>query len=254
MRLYPILALACTALAAISPYRIVDGTTTDGIVSQATTATGKHVGVSGQVGAAAAGDRLDIHTQGVVPVLYGGTVAYGDKLTSDSTGRAIVATTDTARIVGIAQENGVVGDIGSVLLSFSQNEGSFESSLRTVSFDATDVASPDTNGTALAKNVGAALPANAIVDAVVVRLTTPASGGSVATCLLVVGTAGDDDAIIDDFDAMAAANTSDTPRGVKPNGYYGGAQLIAKLTPDAGHKVSDLTALALTVDVYFHVP
>lgn len=51
---------------------------------------------------------------GKVPVQYGGTVAAGDKLTSDANGKAITTTTAGNRVIGIAAKAGVSGDVGEV--------------------------------------------------------------------------------------------------------------------------------------------
>lgn len=110
------LAINRVATGAITPYRIVKGTATDGEVTQAAAGGDKLVGVAGQVGADAAGDRIDINHAGVVPVEFGGNVAFGDELTSDANGKAVVALT-TNRVIGIALENGDDTTIGSMLIA-----------------------------------------------------------------------------------------------------------------------------------------
>lgn len=84
-------------------------------VTPAAAAADKSIGVS-DLGADAIGDRVDIVQDGVAWVKYGGTVAVGDQLTADATGRAIATTTGGNRVIGIAQIAGVVNDIGSVHL------------------------------------------------------------------------------------------------------------------------------------------
>lgn len=115
MQLYPGLCLNRTASVAVNPYRIVKATTTDGVVAQSSAASDKHVAVSGHVGAAL-DERVDVYLSGVVPVEYGGNVADGDLLTSDASGRAIVATAGS-RVIGVAQEKGDLGTIGSLLIA-----------------------------------------------------------------------------------------------------------------------------------------
>jgi hypothetical protein len=115
MKSSPLLTLNKTASGAIAPYRIVKATAADGVVAQAAAATDKMVGVSGQAGAADT-ERIDIEHAGVAPVEYGGNVAYGDPLTSDAQGRAVVAVL-ASRQIGIAQEAGDLGTIGSMLLA-----------------------------------------------------------------------------------------------------------------------------------------
>lgn len=68
---------------------------------------------------AATGERVDVQLSNIAPIEYGGNVTRGQLLISDSVGRAIAATAaagTNVRTGGIAQESGVSGDIGSVLL------------------------------------------------------------------------------------------------------------------------------------------
>lgn len=109
-----------TAEGAIGAYRIVKFGAADGGVVAAAAATDKLIGVNDRIAFAASGDRGDIVRVGIAEVEYGGTVAAGDLLTSDASGRAVVAAPATganARIIGIAEVAGVVGDIGSMLIA-----------------------------------------------------------------------------------------------------------------------------------------
>lgn len=106
--------------AAIEPNRIVKFDAAADTVIKAAAATDKMIGVADNLGASASGDRLDVIMDGIALVTYGGNVAAGDLLTSDSSGRAVAAApaaTASARVIGIAMEAGVSGDIGSVRLS-----------------------------------------------------------------------------------------------------------------------------------------
>lgn len=108
-----------TAEAAIAAYRIVKFGAADGGVLQAAAATDKLIGVIDRMPAAAANDRIDVIRTGIAEVQYGGTVAAGDQLTSDASGRAIVATAaagSNVRVIGVAEVAGVVDDIGSMLI------------------------------------------------------------------------------------------------------------------------------------------
>lgn len=119
----PELFLSYTAGAAISANRFVKFGANDRTVVQAAAATDAIMGVSDL--AAASTETVDVCLSGVFPVVYGGTVTRGDLLTSDSTGRAIVAAPAAGvnhRIGGVAMVSGVVGDLGSVRLS----PGSFQ--------------------------------------------------------------------------------------------------------------------------------
>lgn len=107
---------------AIAANRIVEFAGTDEI-KQSAAATGKHIGVSSDDGAAATDTSVDVHLYGIARVKLGGTVALGDLLTADAQGRAVVSAGATDRVVGIAMQPGVVDDLGEVLLAPSKNGG-----------------------------------------------------------------------------------------------------------------------------------
>ncbi|MCW5666485.1 MAG: DUF2190 family protein [Piscinibacter sp.] len=115
-----------SAEAAIAAYRIVKFGAADGGVLIAAASTDKLVGINGRIAAAAAGDRIDIERSGIALVEYGGTVAAGDLLTSDASGRAIAAAPGAgvnAYVIGQAEVAGVVGDIGSCLVAPGRIQG-----------------------------------------------------------------------------------------------------------------------------------
>lgn len=114
MELFPLLTVNRKASGAIAAYRIVNPTAADGTVEQSNAAADKVQGVSGQLGAADGG-RIDIHYAGIVPVTYGGAVTPGDPLTSDASGRAVVAVAGN-KTIGTATEGGAADEIGAVLL------------------------------------------------------------------------------------------------------------------------------------------
>lgn len=64
---------------------------------------------SGEVGGVATKAR-----GGICPVVYGGTVAVGDKLTSDANAAAIATTAAGNSVLGLAVKAGAAGDIGEV--------------------------------------------------------------------------------------------------------------------------------------------
>lgn len=116
MKLYPGLCISKVAAASVAPYRIVaPATGVDDVAGQAAAGTDKAYGISGHV-AAAATERFDVYVGGIVPVEFGGNVADGDLLTSDAQGRAVVAAAGS-RVIGIAQEKGDLGTIGSCLIA-----------------------------------------------------------------------------------------------------------------------------------------
>lgn len=122
----PVLTEYFTAEAAISPYRICKSGATDGSALMAAASTAAMFGVSDSLGAAGAGDRVDIFTFGTVEVEYGGTIARDALLTSDANGKAVAATPGAgvnAYIIGIARVSGVAGDIGEVQLSLGRIQG-----------------------------------------------------------------------------------------------------------------------------------
>lgn len=65
---------------------------------------------------AAAGVPCNVRWAGSTKIALGGTVAAGDRLTSDANGKAIVAVTGK-QVVGIATVPGVSGDIGTMFIS-----------------------------------------------------------------------------------------------------------------------------------------
>jgi hypothetical protein len=111
----PGMAKNYVATAAIEKYRIVKFAATFGQVTKGAAATDLLMGVSSDVDTGAT-ERCDVYRTGIAPVIYGGNVAAGDLLTSDSDGRAIATTTANNRYIGIAEEPGVLGDLGSVMI------------------------------------------------------------------------------------------------------------------------------------------
>lgn len=102
------------ATAAIPKHRLVRaGASADATITQATAASDPIMGVHGSL-AAETGQVTDVVCGGYATVEYGGTVTRGAPLTSDASGRAIVATTAGQRLVGFAVMAGVVGDLGTV--------------------------------------------------------------------------------------------------------------------------------------------
>ncbi|MCY1704440.1 hypothetical protein [Pannonibacter sp. SL95] len=70
-------------------------------------------------GAAGTGERIDVCLDHIREVEFGGTVAYGDPLTSDANGRAIKAAPGAGAslpIIGRAMSAGGLGVIGHVLI------------------------------------------------------------------------------------------------------------------------------------------
>lgn len=89
-----------------------------GQVVPATAATDKVIGFTQHK--AAAGETVSVKLRsgaGTVKVKAGGTVAVGDRLTSDATGRSITTTTAANEVIGFALEAGAINDFIEVMPS-----------------------------------------------------------------------------------------------------------------------------------------
>jgi hypothetical protein len=102
--------------AAVSPYRIVKPGATDANVVQGAAATDKLIGVGDSLGASS-GETFDVILDGIALVKAGGTIAFGDPITSDATGQAVASTTQGNRVVGYAMESAVAGDLVGVRIA-----------------------------------------------------------------------------------------------------------------------------------------
>lgn len=122
--------------ATINPYRIVKFDSAEDTVIQGAAATDSLIGICSNVGynatvTATSNNRypqalVDVQLDGIALCTFGGTITRGDLVTSDSTGRAVTAAPATGvnnRVIGIAMESGVVGDVGSVLIRGASIQG-----------------------------------------------------------------------------------------------------------------------------------
>jgi hypothetical protein len=130
---------------------------------------------------------------------------------------------------------------------------------RTVALGHAMTGSADTNGTANTPiNVGAVLPARAIVTAVEVVVTTSAGGD--VSAKLDLGWSGSQDVLVDGLDLVASTpgsydqNGGDKTNVLKYPVQAGGQQLTFTVTPDGGSKLSAMTLLVGAINVYFVVP
>ncbi|MBB4287741.1 capsid cement protein [Roseospira goensis] len=113
------LTLNFTAAGVIAAFRIVAATATDGTVAQGAANTDKLIGTTGPRGAEAAGDRVDVVMGGAPQVTAGGAFAFGDPITADADGKAVLADPATganARVVGIALEAGAAEALTRILI------------------------------------------------------------------------------------------------------------------------------------------
>jgi len=115
-------------------------------------------------------------------------------------------------------------------------------------------ATPDNVATAFTANIGAVLPANAVVLAHEVLVTTLFSGGGLTAAKLDVGGT-TTTAIVNQQDVFTGAATGKTSvnTGSHERGKFSAEQLVATLTPDAGHKTSQATAGDVTITVWYSV-
>lgn len=176
------------------------------------------------------------------------TLLVGSGIDTSAAGALTIGATNATSIVMAAP----------VTLPATQT-GTIQKKTVTIAFDnaALTATSGSANGTAATVNISTALPANARIVGVDLNTYTPFTGGSVSAVALDIGSSGDIDALVDGADLFAAAvdgGPSTRPTGIRPNKIYATAtQLIATLTPDAGHKLSALTAGSVVIDVIYTI-
>ena len=109
-------------------------------------------------------------------------------------------------------------------------------------------------GEAQVINVGAVLPANAVVFAHETQVDTLFSGGTVSAVKLDLGGT-DPDAIVSQQDLFTGAATGAlSPRtGAHAQGKFSAEQLVATFTPDGGNPLVDLTAGDVTITVWYFI-
>ncbi len=106
--------------AAIGANRIVKPGSDDDHVVLGGAATDKIMGISGNVAAGAAEERIDIIKEGIAEVVAGGSVTRGDPITSDAAGAGVTAAPGAGtnnRIIGFAEVSAASGDIFAVLMA-----------------------------------------------------------------------------------------------------------------------------------------
>lgn len=113
------------AAAAITKRRIVRHAAADNQVQLGSAATDLLIGVTTEIDVAI-NEPVDVIREGLADVEYGGAVGRGQPLTSDATGRAVVAAPaagSNVRLIGFAEVSGVLGDIGTVFVAPSVMQG-----------------------------------------------------------------------------------------------------------------------------------
>lgn len=108
------------------------------------------------------------------------------------------------------------------------------------------------NGHAQAINIGAVLPAGAVVLAHEVNIATLFSGGGATAVKMDVGGT-TSTAITNQADVFTGAATGklSLATGSHVRGSFGGEQLKVTFTPDASHTLDGLTAGDLTITIWF---
>lgn len=115
---------AVDAEEALAAFTIVQPGANDG-GGKVATATSALLGVTSSVDAAS-GDVADVVRAGIAEVIYGGTIAAGDPVTSDASGHAVKAAPAAganANLIGFAEVAGVSGDRGSIQIARGVMQG-----------------------------------------------------------------------------------------------------------------------------------
>jgi hypothetical protein len=105
--------------AAIGANRIVKFGSDDDHVVLGAAATDSLIGVSGNIAAGAAEERIDVVKEGIADVVAGGSITRGGLVTSDAAGAAVAAAPSAGannRIIGIAEASAASGDIFPVMI------------------------------------------------------------------------------------------------------------------------------------------
>ncbi len=116
-----------------------------------------------------------------------------------------------------------------------------------------------TNGLAATINLGGVLPPNAVLDGHAIFVGAYFTGNGATAVTLQVGTATVPGDIGSGHNLFSTTTLSKwlqlaTP-GVQATGpAFGGQQLIATITPDAGHQLKQLTAGSAKIRIYYFVP
>lgn len=110
--------LPFTAEATVAPYTILKAGATEGGAVPASTSTDAFLGVSDNA-PVAQGAAASAQVKGSALCQYGGAIAYGANVTSDANGHAVAAGVGD-KVLGIAQETGIAGDIRPVRLQFQK--------------------------------------------------------------------------------------------------------------------------------------
>lgn len=109
----PLMTKAHNAAGPIAKHSVVKFHTDEESVVVATAVADKSFGVTDNVDVVS-GESVDVHTHGIVDVVYGDVVTAGDRLTANASGQAVAVSGASDEVVGVAMVSGVAGDIGKV--------------------------------------------------------------------------------------------------------------------------------------------
>jgi len=112
----PTLIKSFVCLAAVAGRKLVTFGAADGQVATASAVSDPLIGVSEQIGSRD-NQRVDVIVNGIAEVTAGGNITRGAALTSDASGNVVASAAGTDRIVGLAMQNAVAGDVIDVLIA-----------------------------------------------------------------------------------------------------------------------------------------
>lgn len=167
---------------------------------------------------------------------------------SNGLGAALVGIEDAAAIFTATTVEGALAEVK------AEADSAINLQKRTVTLTHGAItAAPDTSGTAFVANIGAILPANAVVLACEANVSALFAGGTLSAMKLDIGGT-DADMIVSQMDVFTGAATGAlSPRtGDHAQGKFSGEQLVATLTP-TGDKTSAATAGSVAITVWFAV-
>ncbi len=168
-------------------------------------------------------------------------------------------TRPSAGVIIDVDATGVWVSVGMRFLSVpaAAEAGTLQKRSVTVSFDDAAFLAESDDGDAVDVNVGAALPAGAVIVGSRYTIVTPFAGAGLATLTMIVGKSGDTNGLIEAVDVLGDA--AGQYQGVIGTMMTSGpslqseVQIVANFDPDASAALDELTAGSLTIDVYYFV-
>jgi len=112
----PTLTKTFKAPSAVAGRRAVTFGGADRTAAQASAVSNPLLGIAEQIGSRD-NQRVDVIVSGIAEADAGGNITRGDALTTDANGKVVTSSAGTDRIVGIALQSAVDGDIIDVLIA-----------------------------------------------------------------------------------------------------------------------------------------